>query len=146
MSKKKNPVFSKVESLLDDKDIVRDHLNHLESGTWGSEIDFMQDEILDLETDYNRIKDAIRDHRDARGDDRCWVDDVDLYKSLGEEVPEPEALALPNKEAFLSRCIKYWNHRQKPNCNAWTTVEQLENRIRQLETAIKKAIGVLKNE
>lgn len=83
---------------------------------------------------------AIREHRDARGDDRCWLDDIELYKALGEdEVPEAMQLALPNREAFLGRCAQYWEHRQKPGCEPWKTVEALEKRIAEMASMLNKA-------
>lgn len=30
----------------------------------------------------NILESAIRKHRDQRGDDRCWLDDEELYKTL----------------------------------------------------------------
>ena len=41
-------------------------------------------------------------------------------------------LALPVKEAFLKRCDAYWEHRQKPGCEPWKTVEALEKRISEM--------------
>lgn len=83
---------------------------------------------------------AIRNHRDARGDDRCWLDDIELYKMLGEsEVPEAMKLSLPDKEAFLGRCAAYWEHRQKPGSEPWKTVEALEKRIAELAEMLNRA-------
>lgn len=87
----------------------------------------------------DELEAAIRDHRDARGDDRCWVDDLALYEALGDgEVPKDEQLALTDRDAFLRRCELYWDHRQKPGCKPWVTVESLEKRIAELAEMLNK--------
>lgn len=63
-----------------------------------------QDRITQLET-------AIRKHRDQRGDDRCWVDDMELYEVLAES--EQPVLKLPPRSVFLRNCARYWECRQK---------------------------------
>lgn len=47
---------------------------------------------------------AIRKHRDARGHDRCWENDKDLYNALGEDIPER---SFPPFEEAMSRCREY---------------------------------------
>jgi len=37
-----------------------------------------------LEAENDRLRDAIKKHRDQRGDDRCWLDDRELYAVLGD--------------------------------------------------------------
>lgn len=58
-----------------------------------------------------RLKSAIRNHRDQRGNDRCHIDDSALYEALGE--PQPNT-ALPPREAFLAECARFYECRQKP--------------------------------
>jgi hypothetical protein len=60
----------------------------------------------------DNLVNAIRKHRDQRGDDRCWLDDEELYTVLGE--PQPNTRLVP-KEQFLSNCSRFWEHRQNPN-------------------------------
>lgn len=48
---------------------------------------------------------AIRLHRDQRGDDRCWMDDELLYKSLPEGYTPPardSSVELKNCERFIA--------------------------------------------
>lgn len=132
------------EKLFDDPEKIRDHLSHLENGTWGSEIDFALDELSDMFKKYAELRIAVKEHRDARGDDRCWLDDIELYRALGEEVPKPMMLALPNREAFFTRCTEYYKNRQSPGCRPWITVEALQTRIDELESYIKKVLNLLK--
>jgi hypothetical protein len=81
------------------------------------------------------LKDAIRRHRDATSDDRCWVDDLELYAALGEE--EPPNTALPPEREFLESCRRYWMRRQSPHdagrCPSTMTMKELEDRIEGLE-------------
>jgi len=50
---------------------------------------------------------AIRQHRDQRGDDRCWLDDLELYKLVGGGGDN----SLPPKEKFLTNCARYYEAR-----------------------------------
>jgi hypothetical protein len=60
----------------------------------------------DLLAETLRLRSGIRDHRDQRGDDRCWLDDDKLYQLLPEKLPAPTAmdaeLMLPNCKRFLA--------------------------------------------
>ena len=49
-------------------------------------------------------KNAIRKHRDAKGHDRCWLNDKELYEVLGEAIPEPSS---PSYEEAMMRCAEY---------------------------------------
>ncbi len=88
--------------------------------------------ILDLEDEIERLKTAIRKHRDQKDDDRCWLDDQELYEALGEPVPP---LILPAKECFLESCERYWKQRQSPHAKLDPedmTIAQLTERIKAL--------------
>ena len=56
------------------------------------------------------LRDAVRAHRDARGDDRCWRDDEALYGAL------PEGYEPPARDAAveLELCREYIASRQHP--------------------------------
>lgn len=65
-------------------------------------------------TTEERLRQAIRKHRDARGNDRCWQNDIELYKELGEDLPDgPE---LPPREAFLNNCSSYYDCQVRDRC------------------------------
>jgi len=53
---------------------------------------------------------AIRKHRSQKLDDRCWLDDEELYSVLGDGVKADTRL--PPKEDFLSACSHFWHCRQ----------------------------------
>lgn len=58
-----------------------------------------------------RLRAGIRAHRDARGNDRCWLDDEVLYRLL----PDHEALTvLPDRATFLANCAAFHANRQHP--------------------------------
>jgi hypothetical protein len=59
------------------------------------------------------LENAIRTHRDARGDDRCWLDDQTLYAVLPEGAKSNTAL--PPEKTFLANCKRFWTSRQDPN-------------------------------
>jgi hypothetical protein len=54
----------------------------------------------------DRLQAAVRRHRDARGHDRCWENDVELYRALPEA--PPAGPALPPEGEFLARCRDYY--------------------------------------
>lgn len=58
-----------------------------------------------------KLKEAIRKHRSARGHDRCWENDLELYKVLGESLPASPQL--PPKEEFLKCCQQYYEQQSK---------------------------------
>lgn len=76
--------------------------------------DLLQQRIEQLNSaldEINRLKDAIREHRDQKADDRCWLDDQKLYAVLGEG---PAQTALPPREEFLKSCANFYDKRQNP--------------------------------
>lgn len=52
------------------------------------------------------LEEAIRKHRDAKGHDRCWLNDKELYKVLPETSPSEPELP-PTKAEFMEGCRKY---------------------------------------
>lgn len=48
-----------------------------------------------------KARQAIRQHRDARGDDRCWLDDDLVYQCLPGYKP---IMTLCSKEEFMKKC------------------------------------------
>lgn len=61
----------------------------------------------------SQLETAIRTHRDQRGDDRCWLDDAELYAVLGEDQATQTDFKLPPRQTFLQNCSRYWECRQK---------------------------------
>ncbi len=95
---------------------------------WGLQLLFTFLWLDPLETE--RLRTAIRKHRDQRGDDRCWLDDEELYKTL------PEGFVPPERDASveLKNCEKYIACRRNPA----TTYVSPERRIEELEKQIEE--------
>lgn len=56
------------------------------------------------------LQQAVREHRDARGDDRCWLDDETLYKCLPEGYTPVER----DTTVELDMCRKFILNRRHP--------------------------------
>lgn len=65
--------------------------------------------LLELKQEILKLRNTIRRHRDARGHDRCWLDDIELYQLLPEG--KEADFTLPKKEEFLKNCEIYWKNR-----------------------------------
>ena len=65
---------------------------------------------MKLESRVDELEAAIRKHRDQRGDDRCWLDDEELYKVL------PEGYNTPSRDTAveLDNCRKFIECRGNP--------------------------------
>lgn len=67
---------------------------------------------LELIAEVTKLRTAIRQHRDEKGHNRCWLDDATLYKTLPES--QSADFTLPPKCEFLMECNRYWDQRQPP--------------------------------
>jgi len=66
-----------------------------------------------LIADWRSLRDAIRTHRDEKGDDRCWLDDQNLYATIeGDSTQERFGDRLPPRKEFLENCARFWECRQ----------------------------------
>jgi hypothetical protein len=72
------------------------------------DVDFMY--RSQLKDEVRRLRNGIRQHRDEKGHDRCWLDDQRLYALLNDGVEAD--MKLPCKPEFLENCDKYWETRQ----------------------------------
>ncbi len=77
-----------------------------------------------LEVRVIELEAAIRTHRDERGDDRCWLDDNELYAVLGDTT-QP-VFTLPPRAEFLGNCARFWECRQK-HANAADAVKEYKS-------------------
>lgn len=95
-----------------------------------------------LRTEIERLEIAIRQHRDQRGDDRCWQDDLKLYEALPEGLGKAE-LGLPSPEEMLKNCKRYITCRHQPGTpyiSPQRRIEQLEADNARLRAAYTEAI------
>jgi hypothetical protein len=87
-------------------------------------------------SDVKRLQDAIRAHRDARGDDRCWMDDEELYKVLPEGYTPP----VRDSAVELERCQQFIASRQHPATVYVSPEREIEELRKQVEALTDKAI------
>ena len=67
-----------------------------------------------LRSELQRVRKLIRVHRDAKGNARCWLNDLLLYeKSLPEQKPAGK-MDLPEK-VLLRECKRYIRRQQCPH-------------------------------
>lgn len=64
-------------------------------------------------------RNAIREHRDARGDDRCWLDDYKVWVFING-LPRVPNVPPPFEEA-MQRCYKFYKHRRTDEKDAMPT-------------------------
>lgn len=77
-----------------------------------SKLKKLEAELLEANKEIDRLREAIRDHRDQKRHDRCWLDDLALYAVLPEE-PPADAGELPGRSEFLLGCERYYDLRRK---------------------------------
>ena len=91
-------------------------------------VDLLTAATYQAERRADTAENAIRAHRDARGDDRCWRDDETLYKVLPEGfTPTPVDTAVE-----LHRCEQFIASRQHP----FTVYVSPQRRIDELEAKL----------
>jgi hypothetical protein len=56
------------------------------------------------------LREAIRYHRDQKGDDRCWLDDHSVWELLPDAVTEPTSL--PAFGEMMKRCTAFYQYRR----------------------------------
>jgi hypothetical protein len=124
-----------LRALADSLDRIMD-----DTGRWLGELhafDHAIAAVREAADEIDRLRAAIRSHRDQRGDDRCWMDDCELYNSLGEPVPV-EYSALPPKADFLASCERFYEQRQVPVVKgnaalpSCMTIRQLTDEVEEL--------------
>jgi hypothetical protein len=57
-----------------------------------------------------RLRAAIASHAAKRGHELCWLNDVELWKSIGIDAGYPHD-SLPVREEFLAQCVRYYASR-----------------------------------
>lgn len=100
------------------------------------DVDLRDLSVEDLRAEVQRLRNGIRSHRDERGHNRCWVDDVTLYALLSEK--KGAEFKLPPRDEFLGNCGRYWESRQRPE-----TCTRRSGLVRRLGFLIAKATGVI---
>lgn len=78
--------------------------------------------IVSRSAELATLQAAIRKHRDFRGDDRCWEDDVELYKTLPEGYEAPAS----DTAVELSNCQRFIECRQNPSTEYVSPQREIE--------------------
>lgn len=86
-----------------------------------------------LTNECRRLRNAIRLHRDQRGDDRCWMDDQALYDVLPEKV---KGNAQSSPEEMLTQCKKFIERRHNPTQEYLSPVAIIKKRIEEIDKLI----------
>ena len=87
------------------------------------------------------LRDAIRKHRDQRGDDRCVNDDYELYQALGEPIPA-HACQLNAPDIMIEDCKRFIESRHDP-AKPYLSPQR---RIDELQTGLRQAIELEREE
>lgn len=91
-------------------------------------LELLIEKTIAARKDVERLQDAIRKHRDFQGDNRCWMDDEELYKVLPEGYTPPER----EVEIELKNCETYLTCRRNPA----TEYTSPQRRIEELEQSL----------
>jgi hypothetical protein len=88
--------------------------------------------MINYEQEYNKLATAIRKHRDQRGDDRCWMDDYELYEALPEGINGAD-LRLNTPDEMLACCRQYIAKRHDPSKEYISPQRRIEELEKELE-------------
>jgi hypothetical protein len=66
------------------------------------------------ERERDEARAAVQTHYDQRGDDRCHLDDLKLYRDVLGIEPDPYVTALPPEADMMESCRRYVRQRQCP--------------------------------
>lgn len=77
------------------------------------------------ESEAARLRTAIETHRAQRADDRCWLDDLELYKVLGDEA-EPDN-RVGDKYQMLANCVRFIDNRCEGG--GWRSYIEIEREL-----------------
>lgn len=96
-------------------------------------VDFLNGERERLMRENSALRLAIMTHRKQKADDRCWLDDQELYKALGDGDLGDNRVG--DKDAMLANCKRFIDRRCAGG--EWPTYAQLEEKIEELEATLE---------
>lgn len=88
---------------------------------------------------------AIRKHRDEKGDDRCYLDDYELYAVLNEPIPE-SACQLNEPSEMIECCNRFVEARHDPSkayLSPQREIEAIASRLQTAEGVAREMAGAL---
>lgn len=88
-----------------------------------------------------KLLQAIRKHRDQRGDDRCWMDDEELYAAL------PEGYTPPARDTavMLKHCERFIVCRENPKTEYVSPEREIE-RLKGVIDSLKRTVDKMNED
>lgn len=94
-----------------------------------------------MAVELRRLRKAIREHRDQKADDRCWLDDQKLYAVLGDGDLGDNRVG--DKEAMLANCRRFLG--QRTAGGGWVSYRELEAEVQRLQAENERLLTVLQS-
>ena len=88
-----------------------------------------------------QLEAAIRQHRNEKADDRCWLDDYILYSVLGDTIVHDNRVG--DRAEMLLNCKRFID--QRCDGGTWPTYVELEVTITALRADLAKAHEVIQS-
>lgn len=98
-------------------------------------IEELEKERSGRETRIAELTAAIKHHRDQKEDDRCWMDDHQLYSVLGDGILGDNRIGDPI--AMLQSCCKFIQNRCQPG-GTWVSRAELEKQNKELQDEVDR--------
>lgn len=87
---------------------------------------------MNYKEEYEKLLEAIKKHHSQKADDRCFLDDDDLYTAAG--LP-PVDRRVGDKEAMLENCKRFLANRCEGG--EWKSYKELEEENEKLRDRLK---------
>ena len=71
------------------------------------------EELWNVKSEWQRLQLGIQKHMNAKGHDRCWLNDLELYQLIDPQYDKMK-MQLPCMPEFLHNCCIYWRDNQPP--------------------------------
>ena len=103
---------------------------------WGDRVEFSlaMTKVYELWHDRERLRNAIKKHRAQKADDRCWMDDQELYAILGDGNLGDNRVG--DLSETLANCKRFIERRCQKG-GTWKSYVELETENAALKTAVK---------
>lgn len=73
----------------------------------------IEEKLLDVQCKWQKLVLGIQKHMNAKGHDRCWLNDLELYELVDPKYDRIN-MSLPCLPEFISNCCIYWRDNQPP--------------------------------
>jgi hypothetical protein len=104
-----------------------------------SELRQLRARVAAAEAERDKLLGAIKEHHAQNGDDRCWLDDITIYKAAGLPIP-PYLACVGDKDAMLENCRRFIKNRCEGG-GPWKTYAEMEAENERLRAALATAGG-----